>query len=522
MPVLNTRHLGRSLKPQPKGQPANASSSKPAAGSQSSAISVPSTPATSPAVPPGTASKPSSGNKAVNNAAETRERAESDSYLAPPPYLSEFPLPGYVVKTRRYATNEKVFINICHHPSILDPMLSLFNVVLPPDDVTMQEEEQRVRVNQQYRDITAASSLDSTIVPILYLNEDPDATQDKGGASSVLYWVMISSEYFKTSTLKYTSVAVVQKVIEAINKTFQDSLLEDEYVRPRVKGGMKAGVKTCHPLSASMPAPPVATVNTGADVAMASFPSCPVTFLAPIRFMLNTVDVALLLRLQQGAVDARVSMSDNRSVYTERTADDLELAREEDEAEQKKRFRLFFNPLPPFPRFAKKQSSSSSLSTMQMADNASEVSDLTFVSYNPRGGSGGKLPKASSASRLPPIPDSPHAAGTQKTVANGAPSHKGGGGGMSSSASVTGSVNGDGAAGGKRFGWLATQADAKFGPNGRELLTASMLVYQKELSLTETEVATMMAQASKLPAVLMGWQVRRVVCRVSRVVLGRL
>lgn len=204
-----------------------------------------------------------------NLSSSNRSRADSDSHLAPPSYLDVIPLPGYVVKTRRGFSNhingnpnqqqqhqkqyQKVFINIGHHPAVHDPLLSLYNVVLPPDELALHEEEQRIVMNARFRDITAASPLDSSIVPILYLGEDVDTTQDKTGSRAALYWVLISSSYFQTTAQKFTSVAVVQKVIEAINITFKDSLMEEEYVRPRVKGGVKAGTLHCVANEAAYP-----------------------------------------------------------------------------------------------------------------------------------------------------------------------------------------------------------------------------------------------------------------------------
>jgi hypothetical protein len=190
----------------------------------------------------------------------------------------------------------------------------------------------------------------------------------------------------------------------------------------------------------------------------------------------------------------RESIGDCRSVYTERTAEDLELARHEDDIAQKKSFQFFFNPLPPFPTFqqAKKRSSSPS----NMTDTHSEVSDLTFVSYNPRQPPTSKLPRQP----LPPIPSMipVNFNGQGQSVPTKA----------SGPESVTGSENDPSRHAHKRFSWIAGSNDAKFGPNGRDLLTASMLVYRKEMSLSDAEVTSMMQQASKLPAVLMGWQIK--------------
>jgi hypothetical protein len=481
VPVLDTRHSGRSLKQQQK-------SDSPAGTTKSSNIdgSVPSSMPTSTTTSPNTPTRKDSTTnvaKHENNSSRDqnaiRQRADSDSSLPPPPYLLEFPLPGYVVKTCRYSTNEKVFINICHHSSVLDPMLSLFNVVLPPDDVTMQEEERCVLMNEEFRDITVAASLDSTIVPIMYLCENVDATQDKNEQSSVLYWVMISSDYFKASILKYTSVAVVQKVIEAINKTFKDSLLEDEYVRPRVNGGMKAGVRTCHPLTA--------ITEEGVRPGVSSFPDCPVTFLAPINFVLNATDVALLLRINHSD-NNRESMGDSQSVCTERTADDLELAHHEDDIAQKS-FQL-----PPFPNVQQTKKRRSSSPTV-ITDTHSEMSDLTFVSYNPKQPPISKLPKK-------PLPSISSQALVSFNGQNQPLPVKPSGPGR-----VAGNENYPIHHPHKRFSWVAASNDAKFGSNGRNLVTASMLVYRKEMSLSDAEVASMIQQSTKLPAALMGWQV---------------
>lgn len=257
--------------------------------------------------------------------------------------------------------------------------------------------------------------------------------------------------------------------------------------------------------------------------------------------MLNLADVALLLRIHDA--------SDTRSVYTARTALDLPNARAEDAQEQRSQFRLFFGPLPPFRAHnnaihgnnhggavaagqhqrsdAGSVVSNNRQQRQQYPDTNSEISDLTLASFNPHGSMPRKAqnnaqlpnqpassssPLSPSANGLPkrnplPVPSTKHSTTPATTAAATAP------GTLPAPVAVNNNNQRRGA-----FYWLlpttgatggdaSTTENARFGANGRELLTANMLVYRRDLSLGPEDVMRLLSQSVKLPAVLVGWQV---------------
>lgn len=145
-------------------------------------------------------STPNTSTTASKSPASTAIR-EADELILPE--LHVIPRPGYVIKTRRASNNptqeeEKVFINVYHHESIVDKKLALHEVASPTTSV------------HDAKDNTTSLF----ILPKLYLGVATD-TKDKEGNLSSLYNVVISSDYFAKDAVeekKSTDVSVVQKV----------------------------------------------------------------------------------------------------------------------------------------------------------------------------------------------------------------------------------------------------------------------------------------------------------------------
>ncbi len=80
---------------------------------------------------------------------------------------------------------------------------------------------------------------DTMMIPTVYLGEKK-ATIDKNGAQSTLYTIVISSKYFEIENeKKSTNPLLIQKIIDVINLNYQDHLIAEEYVRPKIKVGFQ-------------------------------------------------------------------------------------------------------------------------------------------------------------------------------------------------------------------------------------------------------------------------------------------
>lgn len=149
--------------------------------------------------------------------------------------LSIVPFPGYVIKTRRKG-GAKVFINVYHHHSVRDVDESL---------------------------LASATSWDqpTTTVPVFYFGMPSEVVLDNVSMHRhTVYNVVVSSSYFLSADgrlPRITEPLCIQKVcrspphttisnklhafqiMECLNSCFADCMQEEEYVRPRIKSGVK-------------------------------------------------------------------------------------------------------------------------------------------------------------------------------------------------------------------------------------------------------------------------------------------
>lgn len=111
---------------------------------------------------------------------------------------------------------EKVFINVLHHASIDQIMLS---------------EVMQVDLDDR---------------PFVLVGE-MGSVNDKTGQKSVLFNVVVPTEHFKNKyrshELKISEPRCVKKIITTVNKYFNESLNLDEYTLPKVKGRVKGNVQ---------------------------------------------------------------------------------------------------------------------------------------------------------------------------------------------------------------------------------------------------------------------------------------
>lgn len=97
------------------------------------------------------------------------------------PQICVVPHPGFVVKTKR-PTEEKVFINVYHHPSVIDLREEILLHILPPNP-------------------------DQFVTPVVYLKPP---SQDEDGAT--IYDVVVSSDYFVSVSTRIINSICIQKV----------------------------------------------------------------------------------------------------------------------------------------------------------------------------------------------------------------------------------------------------------------------------------------------------------------------
>eukprot|EP00981_Chlorochromonas_danica_P007371 scaffold1699_cov252-Ochromonas_danica.AAC.5 len=143
----------------------------------------------------------------TNTAVTTTNTRNTAVAKAPPPVIEVLPSPGFVIKTRR-DNGKKVFINVYHHEDVVD------------DDQTL------------------LASFPEEVLPVIYHHyHEQDETL-------ALYDVVISPCYFTSPTTEITSPLAVQKILDSLNGSYEDSLSVQDYGRPRIRSGAKGGPLT--------------------------------------------------------------------------------------------------------------------------------------------------------------------------------------------------------------------------------------------------------------------------------------
>ena len=160
--------------------------------------------------------------------AELLQQAAAAAAKAPKSF-TVIPFPGYVIKARRSVMDEnKVFINVFHHTSIVDEAAILTFVPFDEKTDTTASPTNRDGIAAGFNNtsgnfgelspLMAPSSCSAPIVtlqPTIYIGP-PSSTEDKEGYVSLLYNVMVSSAYFKSDVVREQSVHITHPT--SVNK----------------------------------------------------------------------------------------------------------------------------------------------------------------------------------------------------------------------------------------------------------------------------------------------------------------
>eukprot|EP01032_Pedospumella_encystans_P015949 gene15949-18216_t len=184
--------------------------------------------------------------------AELLQQAASDAAKAPKSF-TVIPFPGFVVKARRSAIDDnKIFINVFHHTSIVDEASILTFVPFDENTDTTASPTNSNGIVAGFNNTTgdfgelspltdpsATTASIVTLQPTIYIGP-PSSTEDKEGYVSLLYNVMVSSSYFKSDVVREQSVHIthptsVNKIIQAINIRYKENICADNFVLPKVK-----------------------------------------------------------------------------------------------------------------------------------------------------------------------------------------------------------------------------------------------------------------------------------------------
>lgn len=345
------------------------------------------------------------------------------------------PNPGYVIKTHR-PNDEKVFINVYHHESLhpFDEQLSLLATLSDP----------LIALDKQNS---------SEIIPYFYIGK-PMTTFDKIGSQSSLYNVVISSSYFQVNnTKKCTDVLIIQKIMEALNKTFNDTMVEEDYVRPRVKCGYKGS-----------PIP-----SDG------------------LECVVNTQSVSLLLRIKDD--------SDLRSVYTRTTTQSYRPVDYTQAYEQR------INNMQQPSNNTTSITNTNTNSTTSV--HSTSLPNISYMNGRPPSWRQGSLPPSNQFTKgqsfsdsISEVSDLTCATGDGIMIGeDGQPIH------------TTQNPNTKS----KRTSILTTLIHGKYGTNGRELLTEDMLSLENSSQYPPVEkidLDLLMVSSVRKPKVLLGWMIK--------------
>ena len=160
--------------------------------------------------------------------AELLQQAASDAAKAPKNF-TVIPFPGFVVKARRSAIDDnKIFINVFHHTSIVDEASILTFVPFDENTDTTASPTNSNGIAAGFNNttgdfgelspLTDPSTTTAPIVtlqPTIYIGP-PSSTEDKEGYVSLLYNVMVSSSYFKSDVVREQSVHITHPT--SVNK----------------------------------------------------------------------------------------------------------------------------------------------------------------------------------------------------------------------------------------------------------------------------------------------------------------
>ncbi len=197
------------------------------------------------------------------------------------PTLGIIPTPGFVIKTHR-PDFTKVFINVYHSDAIRDPLTTLTQQYAPTNTLNTIS-----TTTTTLDTLGIVYTYEQEVIPVIYFNGLKN-TLDKHNQPCLLYEVVISTQYFvipsnsnpaaavnninpitgkEKKYIKPTDPLIIQKVrqqyqlkyeilniffyfyglqiIEALNSTYSDTMMEDDYVRPKIASSYQGnGIST--------------------------------------------------------------------------------------------------------------------------------------------------------------------------------------------------------------------------------------------------------------------------------------
>lgn len=143
------------------------------------------------------------------------------------------PFPGFVIKTRRVIMDDnKVFINVFHHTSLPDEHMMLTYVPYYPKEVSAElagtspsvgsplDTSPASPVSNSPNGVTTPAAagpptIGERMTPIMYIGAQ-STTEDKEGYVSLLYNVLVTSDYYSRTTVQGQDVNITHPT--SVNK----------------------------------------------------------------------------------------------------------------------------------------------------------------------------------------------------------------------------------------------------------------------------------------------------------------
>jgi len=162
----------------------------------------------------------------------------------PPKEIIAIPYPGFIIKARSVIEEErKIFVNVLHHPIIVDEELWLLAAERPARQDAHNKSffgqvAIRASVLERYRQEDAEKPV--PVEPLIYIDPTPNCTTDRYGYEYPLYNVVVSSIYFNaeqiaTRDVKISDPTSVNKIIQVVNHTYHETMNSTEFQLPRSK-----------------------------------------------------------------------------------------------------------------------------------------------------------------------------------------------------------------------------------------------------------------------------------------------